>query len=407
MLNPDVVMRLRSQIAADPQLTTFEGYALKSSPLRKIEPPEIRRVAVEQSWSGELCGPDRIFGVPTDGSCLSGIGIQPQRVPEKCLFEIRNGRIIGNNAVIDIDGGMYFPDVVSTDDHLRSLLALNLNNHQGYVAHGADDTAVVHFVGRPERRTFGTDVLFLHNMEPGNYGSFLFRQLPQIIFASKVPLTFDGYVVPDRLPWLYEALRLCGMPEKPIYTVREVSGDLFRKVYLCNSFDAEGVLSSQTTYGLGEMKEHACAKNVISSGERIYVSRALTQIARPTYRQLQNEEMLMTMAKDRQFEILYPETLSLAQQIQVFAKARIVVGPSGSGMLNACFCHPSTRLLDMESFHFTVRQHSKIYGSAKLTYSFLFGKVDEGDNRPLHVRNWAVPAPLAEEGFEWLLSSSR
>jgi capsular polysaccharide biosynthesis protein len=98
-----------------------------------------------------------------------------------------------------------------------------------------------------------------------------------------------------------------------------------------------------------------------------------------------------------------PETLGLLEQAIRFAQAPFVFGPSGSGMLNATFSRPGTRVLDLESFTNNVRQHAKVYASADCSFSFLFGDVvsDEG---ALPIRPWKVDMDLLCESLDWLMA---
>jgi capsular polysaccharide biosynthesis protein len=99
---------------------------------------------------------------------------------------------------------------------------------------------------------------------------------------------------------------------------------------------------------------------------------------------------------------VYPETLTFREQIRVFGAARQVVGPSGSGMLNAVFAEDGAKVLDMESFHTTVRQHAKIYASTRKKYSFLFGNLAKDDESHPIVRSWMVPEDSFRAGLDWL-----
>lgn len=404
MLNPDVIKRLRDRIASDGHISSFDGYTLQSLPLAPGLLEGIEVVAVEPAWSGELPGPQNVFGTPVDPSCLTGIGKSIREVREKRLFKIPEATIVGNNAVISRKGGIFAPSPVATAADLRRLAEGNRHNHQGFAITGSEEKPVAYYAARAHPRRLDMDVLLLHNLEPSNYGSFLFRQLPQILFTSGLDIQVDAYIVPDRMPWLYEALRACGMADRPIFTIREISGDIFRHVFSCSDFDSEGVLSADTMAHLQDLCDRVAPSSV--GPKRIFVSRTLTGISRPDYRPLLNEPEIEAFAETLGFKTIYPETLSFSNQIRIFRSAEEIAGPSGSGMLNAMFCLRNSKVLDMESFTFTVRQHSKIYSSANLRYAFLFGQLDASDSQPPLFSRWSVPLKLAREGFEWLIADA-
>jgi Glycosyltransferase 61 len=407
MLNPDVVARLRNEVDKNPTTSTFEGYDVRHLLVSFATDVESSTVSIENSWAGECRGPDKIFGRPFDPSCLEGVGNLIRAASEKRLYRVGASCIIGNSAIMTSKGEIFSPSPVTNELDLKRAVDANNHNHQGFVLKGSQPVPIAYFAGRREPRQLNLDVLFLHNLEPGNYGSFLFRQLPQILFAQSQGFEFDAYVMPDRTPWALQALQACQMPQKPVFAVREVSGDIFRSITLANDFDCEGTLGPKTIHRIKNLCEQIVgSRSKARKARQLYASRRLSYIARPNYRQLVNEAEIEELAQRHGFEVLSPETLSFCQQIEVFYTATHVVGPSGSGMLNSLFCQPGSRVLDMESFHFTVRQHSKIYSSAGLTHAFLFGEIDQADQQPLPFRRWNVPLSLANEGLSWLLSNA-
>jgi hypothetical protein len=74
---------------------------------------------------------------------------------------------------------------------------------------------------------------------------------------------------------------------------------------------------------------------------RICISRAGKLVA-GSNRQFPLRDRFEAMASARGYMIVRPETLSLAEQIAVFADASVVIGEHGSGMHNAVFCDPQT-----------------------------------------------------------------
>ena len=141
---------------------------------------------------------------------------------------------------------------------------------------------------------------------------------------------------------------------------------------------------SRETRGHFELSEAAFINekgiNRLATGpayaEKIYVSRSLNRVARSRYRLLVNEiDEIEPEVASHGFSIFYLETLSWQEQVRLFSNAKYLIGPSGSGMLNAVFAGQGTRLVDLEGFHVTILQHTKIYSSTKKTYSFASGRL--------------------------------
>jgi capsular polysaccharide biosynthesis protein len=405
MLNPDIVARLRERIQSSVDVNLFEGFHIGRSDVPAEYGETFETLLLAPAWRGDMRPPEKIFGKPADASCLNEIFPPHYReVPEVSLATIADGRIIGNNTVIGRQGQIFTPSPCLTPKAVALFLRDNSYNHQGMVAQKMPTGVSVFYARDPDDRMINQRGLFLHNLEPANYGSFLFRQLPQMLLLKGVDIAFDCYIVPDRTPWLRDALMLAGLPERPIFTVREISGCRINTILVMNEFDAEGYLSKKVVDIIRERARAIWVVEDFPRGEKLYVSRRLSAIARPNYRRLINEGEVEAYMMRLGFTIVYPEILTLHQQIAMFRQARFIVGPSGSGMLNAIFSHAGTRVLDMESFHQTVRQHAKLYASTEKVYSFLFGKIDPRDTQPKHFSVWRVPMDVLAEGVNWLLS---
>jgi hypothetical protein len=79
-----------------------------------------------------------------------------------------------------------------------------------------------------------------------------------------------------------------------------------------------------------------------SLGEKIYVARGAAP-ARP----MLNEPELIARLSARGFSIFRSEGLSLLQQAAAFHDARLIVGPFGSGLVNAAFAAPGAILCEL------------------------------------------------------------
>ncbi len=80
------------------------------------------------------------------------------------------------------------------------------------------------------------------------------------------------------------------------------------------------------------------------SPERIYISRGKT-----ITRRVVNEEEVIHCLKEFNVVPIYLEDWTVAEQIQIFASAEVIVGPHGAGLANLAFCQPGTRVIEI--FH--------------------------------------------------------
>jgi hypothetical protein len=72
-------------------------------------------------------------------------------------------------------------------------------------------------------------------------------------------------------------------------------------------------------------------------------------------------------------------------------------------MLNSVFAEAGTKVVDIETFTVTVRQHANLYSCSSKEYAFVFGQVDEGDDRPLFLRRWHLSTELLREALDWAM----
>ncbi|MHA7852714.1 glycosyltransferase family 61 protein [Roseovarius sp.] len=68
-------------------------------------------------------------------------------------------------------------------------------------------------------------------------------------------------------------------------------------------------------------------------------------LARGHSRRSYNQEDLLKIAQRHGFEAFYPEKHSFREQVETFARAKCIVGPSGAAFANSIFCQKDTRLL--------------------------------------------------------------
>ena len=401
MFSPEQVQSWRRSIVADPAVReSFSGCKLQSVRLDLSLPdkePHANRIT-----AGRLRAPAKIFGDPIDPRCVAGLGNWDVHIKTDALLDLSDAMIIGNSAVLTEINDLLTPFRSNSVD-VETFVAENAFGHQGFLFE--PDGVGVTLYTQVDREFLYLDAtaLFISNIEPGNYGSFFFRMLPQLLAIAAQAPQYDYYIVPERTSFFFEAIQILGLPQKPAFEVREVAGLRLRRVLMCQLDDAEAFLSPDACQGLSALARHsAAALNDEPSPERIYVSRRLSAARRPWYRVIENELALEKTAENAGFTIIYPETLSLHQQLRTFARAKYVVGPSGSGMFNVGFSGNLKRVVDIETYHVTVRQHGKFYSSLKADYAFLFAKfVDQAPTDSVTAPSICDLA-LFKEALEWL-----
>ena len=93
------------------------------------------------------------------------------------------------------------------------------------------------------------------------------------------------------------------------------------------------------------MVEKVCGKAERVSRRRLYLTRSRS--TSHWSRQLENEDELIALLQSHGFEVIEPGSMSIAQQIEVFSEAAMVVSPHGSALANMIFAPPGCAVVDL------------------------------------------------------------
>ena len=68
-------------------------------------------------------------------------------------------------------------------------------------------------------------------------------------------------------------------------------------------------------------------------------------LARGNGRRSYNQDEILDIAAEFDFEIVYPEKMSFREQVALYQQARMLIGPSGAAFANILFCEPGAQAL--------------------------------------------------------------
>lgn len=388
MLNSAQVVALTRRLDTESLILNHEGMSIERLDPGQRDPGEL--IWAEAATHVSMHAPAFVLGEPAIPSCLTGVVDSRLPVPEKAVRKFTDARVVGWRSVASCVG--FFS---SAQNYIGGDVGGFLSTpHEGFAPSGASLLCVSN---SGERLLVGGRTLFLSGLEAGNYGSFLFRFLPKLLYFRELGLAVDQVVVPDKLSFVSQAMAMVGWPDVKLISVRESVNLVFETLFMVDDFDAEGAQCGHSRRRLLKLLGPTVRTR------RLYVSRYLSSGYRPSYRPLDNELAIQKELVALGFELVFPELLTLGQQMEIFSQAQMVAGPSGSGMLNAMFARPDCKVVDMESFTTTVRQHAKIYSSSGHEYAFVFGSfLDDRDTVPF-MKRWTVPVSLVRQGVERFL----
>jgi capsular polysaccharide biosynthesis protein len=166
-----------------------------------------------------------------------------------------------------------------------------------------------------------------------------FAELPIIVDDDMPPqhLEFLSLLVPNRIVQIAagEALRVGELVVG--------SPSVFFPVHL--TLDHEVPPENQGGLPLGGLRyiQERVLRNLPPTGEadrRVYLSRRSS-----TWRRLLNEDEVSEVLAAMGFEILFPEEMTIEEQVRMYQGARVVVAPNGSALLNAIFAPKDVTLI--------------------------------------------------------------
>jgi capsular polysaccharide biosynthesis protein len=213
----------------------------------------------------------------------------------------------------------------------------------------------------------------LASHEPSNYGSWLFRVLPKLHTLTQVHLEEPlRYLVWIGLPSFMEYLNLLDIPDEQVIS-HDPTNTIYQldRVIVPSMRNNQAYLDPESVALFARLRERHGVP--VQRGVRIYVSRVQHSQNGGSERIMQNEPELVQRLANLGFRIVEPESLTVPEQIMAFSSAEMVVGPSGSGMFNVVFCHPRTKIIDIESEPHWIHAHRCLFSSCGLRYGIFVG----------------------------------
>jgi glycosyltransferase involved in cell wall biosynthesis len=111
------------------------------------------------------------------------------------------------------------------------------------------------------------------------------------------------------------------------------------------------------------------------NGNKIYVVRGSVN-----HRGIINEDAVISFFSGQGFIIVDPAQHTVAEQVEIFNEASVVVGAHGAGLANLCFCRPMTRVVELAFAGWCPQYFGAVAAGRGLRYQRLFMRtVDRPD----------------------------
>jgi hypothetical protein len=249
-----------------------------------------------------------------------------QQVPERFVLDLDDATVLGPHVGVMTQGG---------------LLDYETSHYFGIADWREHPVFLSPKAVAPE--PFDGTLLALASRATGaNYYHFLMDSLPRLgILEAALPDTkLDGYLVDNNTRYHRELIALLGLDRLPMLSPRRGLAVRARRLLVPSLPNISMVASPETTTWL---REHLPPRQLAGRPERLYVTRGTTRHTR----RMEHEEAVFASLSRRGFVRFDPGSVSVQEQIDHFAAARVIVAPHGAALTNLNFCRPGVRVLEL------------------------------------------------------------
>jgi hypothetical protein len=316
------------------------------------------------------------------------IALASNHSPEKYLVQLSQVRLIGHNGILILPDGRYTAEMAMTSTRLEKLPEYYSSiRHQLF-----------------KRRTLTGEyysLLHLH-ASTGNYYHWMHDALQKLYLVLERLPSSVKFIVPSSLKaWQLEALEAIGLSQQQLlaYPGREIWE--IETLYFSPLTAILGFDSPEANEWVRSCfyKRYNIQENTIEQNRHILISRELAQ-----GRKIANESEVEAYLSHYGFEKYCLETLSLEEQVRLFASAKVIVSPHGAGLTNLMFSQPGTRVLEtFEPTYISSLCFWSICNAMGHVYSYCLGETVANPDKP-NQHNIRLPIEKLSLALEQLLA---
>jgi len=195
----------------------------------------------------------------------------------------------------------------------------------------------------PETTEFHSRAFSLITRHNGNYGHWLFEDLPKVRALSEYEKVTGNrpqiLIDDDATDWMVDSLDLLGLSSDRLYRWNGEHATVDSLVVPSAKWTRgffEGYRFAPEDRNWVKEKLTAATEGVIDSPKRVFVSRQKWR------RNINNFDEIKPILCDYGFSIVEPSTFSFTEQVGIFSDVDVIMGVSGSGLHNSLFASDTT-----------------------------------------------------------------
>ena len=250
----------------------------------------------------------------------------------------------------------------------------------------------------------------------GVYGHWMFEHLPKIKLVDALPQykSFPVYVDVGMPPSHYEALELLTKGERKLVPVRPNTSVEFEKLVVAPSFTffpfaqkpgspVNMHVAPASTEASLFLRERLLSVLGLTSdpfrkgekGRRIFIGR------KSKARSLINQDEIQEFLLKYDFEVIYPEEYSFAQQVKIFNESEYVFGPNGSAFTNVIFCRQGAKIVSfVQSYGSNFSSWPHVLKQLGYDHLYVAGNAIPSSAWHEHQLDYSVPMPLVRQALD-------
>jgi tetratricopeptide (TPR) repeat protein len=211
-------------------------------------------------------------------------------------------------------------------------------------------------------------VAFLAKNYCYNYYHWMFEFLPQIELLRRSGIdigSIDKFAVNHCcFPFQRETVSLLGIPLEKIVETDNNNNHIQARQLLVSS-----VIRESTKWACDFLRREFLNDSIIGleKKQRIFISRKQR-------RRVINEDELVAVLSKFGFKSIAPESLSVAEQVSLFAAAEVVIGAHGAALTNTVFCSPGTKVIEIFAPDYVNPCYRKLSSQVGLEYWEFIGE---------------------------------
>ncbi|MDF2789076.1 MAG: capsular polysaccharide biosynthesis protein [Neobacillus sp.] len=200
-----------------------------------------------------------------------------------------------------------------------------------------------------------------------NYYHWMYEVIPRIHLLQQSGLPIDHFILntEDEQPYHLETLHQLGIKKEQLLITH-------RGFHV----QAENlIIPSQpafpTKWGYDFLRKVFLKETTLdaSNNKRIYISRKWS-------RKIINEDQVMKVLSKYGFVKVGLESLTLAEQVELFSSAEVIIAAHGAGLTNLTFSQSGTKVLEIFPRTYIIPHYWGISSFANLDYYYYIGKAD-------------------------------